>query len=116
MGDTDFPTVMGNQPIGFLQQYIKGNKMYSQKGDNVPEFTNKMGYSQQLGGPLIAHGSHSPSFEFDGIPRYTTPGSHDPKDHNAPVDPSGMPIEELRPRDEDIPLIKGKKMLKSFIS
>ena len=116
MGDTDFPTVMGNQPIGFLQQYIKGNKMYSQKGDNVPEFTNKMGYSQQLGGPLIAHGSHSPSFEFDGIPRYTTPGSHDPKDHNAPVDPSGMPIEELRPRDEDIPLIKGKKMLKSFIA
>tara|TARA_R100000995_G_C3413186_1_gene90395 strand:- start:215 stop:565 length:351 start_codon:yes stop_codon:yes gene_type:complete len=116
MGDTDFPTVMGNQPIGFLQQYVKGNKMYSQKGDNVPEFTNKMGYSQQLGGPLIAHGSHSPSFEFDGIPRYTTPGSHDPKDHNAPVDPSGMPIEELRPRDEDIPLIKGKKMLKSFIS
>jgi len=75
-----------------------------------------MGYSQQLGGPLIAHGSHSPSFEFDGIPRYTTPGSHDPKDHNAPVDPSGMPIEELRPRDEDIPLIKGKKMLKSFIA
>ena len=116
MGDTDFPTVMGNQPIGFLQQYVKGNKMYSQKGDNVPEFTNKMGYSQQLGGPLIAHGSHSPSFEFDGIPRYTTPGSHDPKDHNAPVDPSGMPIEELRPRDEDIPLIKGKKMLKSFIA
>ena len=52
MGDNDFPTVMGNQPIGFLQQYVKGSKMYSQKGDNVPEFTNKMGYSQQLGGPL----------------------------------------------------------------
>ena len=45
MGDNDFPAVMGNQPIGFLQQYVKGSKMYSQKGDNVPEFTNRMGYS-----------------------------------------------------------------------
>ena len=58
MGDTDFPAVMGNTPVGFLQQYVKGSKMYSQKGDNVPEFTNRMGYSQQLGGPLVAHGSH----------------------------------------------------------
>ena len=40
MGDTDFPAVMGNTPVGFLQQYVKGSKMYSQKGDNVPEFTN----------------------------------------------------------------------------
>ena len=116
MGDNDFPTVMGNQPIGFLQQYVKGSKMYSQKGDNVPEFTNRMGYSQQLGGPLVAHGSHSPSFEFDGIPRYTDPGSHNPKDHNAPVDPSGNPIEELRPKDKDIPLAKAKKMLQGFIA
>ena len=64
MGDNDFPAVMGNQPIGFLQQYVKGSKMYSQKGDNVPEFTNRMGYSQQLGGPLVAHGSHSPSLNL----------------------------------------------------
>ena len=41
MGDNDFPTVMGNQPIGFLQQYVKGSKMYSQKGDNVPELQIK---------------------------------------------------------------------------
>ena len=116
MGDNDFPTVMGNQPIGFLQQYVKGSKMYSQKGDNVPEFTNRMGYSQQLGGPLVAHGSHSPSFEFDGIPRYTNPGSHDPREHKGPVDPSGKEIKDLRPEDKDIPLAKAKKMLQGFIA
>ena len=116
MGDNDFPAVMGNQPIGFLQQYVKGSKMYSQKGDNVPEFTNRMGYSQQLGGPLVAHGSHEPTFTFDGIPRYRTPGSHHPREHDAPVDPSGNPIEELRPKDKDIPLIKAKKMLQGFIA
>ena len=116
MGDNDFPAMMGNTPIGFLQQYIKGNKMYSQKGDNVSAFTNTMGYSQQMGGPLVAHGSHEPAFIFDGIPRYVgveiDPKTgkklrrHDPDDHNPPVDPSGNPIEELRPKDKDIPLVK----------
>ena len=115
MGDNDFPAMMGNQPIGFLQQFVKGNKMYSQKGDNVPSFTNTMGYSQQMGGPLVAHGSHEPTFTFDGIPRYMTPGSHDPMQHKGPVDPSGKEIEELKPKDKDIPLIKAKKMLKGFI-
>ena len=106
MGDNDFPAMMGNQPIGFLQQFVKGNKMYSQKGDNVPAFTNTMGYSQQMGGPLVAHGSHKDAFIFDGIPRYKIPGSHNPDDHKPPVDPSGNPIEELRPKDKDIPLVK----------
>ena len=115
MGDNDFPAVMGNQPIGFLQQYVKGSKMYSQKGDNVPEFTNRMGYSQQLGGPLVAHGSHEPVF-LDEIPRYIMPGSHDPKEHMGPVDPSGKEIKELRPKDEEIPLAKAKKMLQGFIA
>ena len=113
MGDNDFPTVMGNQPIGFLQQYVKGSKMYSQKGDNVPEFTNRMGYSQQLGGPLVAHGSHEPVF-LDEIPRYIIPGSHNPMEHKGPVDPSGKEIKELRPKDKDIPL--AKKMLQGFIA
>mgnify|MGYP003114733450 CR=1 FL=1 len=116
MGDNDFPAVMGNQPIGFLQQFMQKKGMYSQKGDNVPAFTNTMDVSQQQGGPLVAHGSHSPTFIMDGIPRYTDSGSHDPKDHNAPVDPSGNPIEELRPKDKDIPLAKAKKMLKGFIA
>ena len=113
MGDTDFPAVMGNTPVGFLQQYVKGSKMYSQKGDNVPEFTNRMGYSQQLGGPLVAHGSHEPVF-LDEIPRYIIPGSHNPMEHKGPVDPSGKEIKELRPKDKDIPL--AKKMLQGFIA
>ena len=40
MGDNDFPAVMGNQPIGFLQQYVKGSKMYSQKGDKNKMYQN----------------------------------------------------------------------------
>ena len=125
MGDTDFPAMMGNQPIGFLQQFVKGNKMYSQKGDNVPAFTNTMGYSQQMGGPLVAHGSHKPAFIFDEIPRYVgveiDPKTgeklprHNPADHKGPVDPSGKEIKELRPEDKDIPLSKTKMLLKSFI-
>jgi len=115
MGDNDFPAVMGNQPIGFVRQFMEKG-MYSQKGDNVPAFTNTMQVSQNQGGPLVAHGSHNPSFIFDEIPRYTDPGSHDPKDHNAPVDPSGNPIEELKPKDKDIPLAKAKKMLQGFIA
>ena len=115
MGDNDFPAVMGNTPVGFLQQYVKGSKMYSQKGDNVPEFTNRMGYSQQLGGPLVAHGSHEPVF-LDEIPRYIIPGSHNPMEHKGPVDRSGKEIKELRPKDEEIPLAKAKKMLQGFIA
>ena len=38
MGDTDFPTVMGNQPVGFLQQFIQGKKQYEQSGTGVPDF------------------------------------------------------------------------------
>ena len=106
MGDNDFPAMMGNTPIGFVRQFMNKKGMYSQKGDNVPAFTNTMQISQNQGGPLVAHGSHEPTFIFDGIPRYKTPGSHNPMDHNAPVDPSGNPIEELRPKDKDIPLIK----------
>ena len=116
MGDNDFPAMMGNTPIGFVRQFMDKKGMYSQKGDNVPAFTNTMQVSQNQGGPLVAHGSHKPTFMFDEIPRYMTPGSHDPKDHNAPVDPSGNPIEELRPKDKDIPLSKAKMMLKGFIA
>ena len=36
MGDNDFPAVMGNQPIGFVRQFMEKKGMYSQKGDNVP--------------------------------------------------------------------------------
>ena len=60
MGDNDFPAVMGNQPIGFVRQFMEKKGMYSQKGDNVPAFTNTMQVSQNQGGPLVAHGSHKP--------------------------------------------------------
>ena len=116
MGDNDFPVAMNNQPVGYMQQYMSGDTQYAQKGDGIKDFATRTKYSQEGGGPLVAHGSHSPSFEFDGIPRYTDSGSHDPKDHNAPVDPSGNPIEELRPKDKDIPLAKAKKMLQGFIA
>ena len=43
-----------------------------------------------------------------------TPGSHDPKEHMGPVDPSGKEIKELRPKDKDIPLSKAKMMLTRF--
>tara|TARA_R100000152_G_C6606667_1_gene61928 strand:- start:84 stop:497 length:414 start_codon:yes stop_codon:yes gene_type:complete len=59
---------------------------------------------------MIAHGSHDPSFTINGIPRFTDPGSHDPREHNPPVDPSGNFIEELRPSDEDIPLSSNLKI------
>ena len=52
----------------------------------------------------LVHRSHKPSFTHDGIPRYVTPGTHNPKQHNPPVDPAGNPIESLRPKDSDIPL------------
>ena len=116
MGDNDFPAMMGNTPIGFVRQFMNKKGMYSQKGDNVPAFTNTMQVSQNQGGPLVAHGSHEPTFIFDEIPRYMTPGSHDPREHKGPVDPSGKEIKELRPKDKDIPLIKAKEMLKGFIT
>ena len=74
-----------------------------------------MQVSQKQGGPLVAHGSHEPVF-LDEIPRYIMPGSHDPKEHMGPVDPSGKEIKELRPKDKDIPLAKAKKMLQGFIA
>jgi hypothetical protein len=39
MGDTDFPTVMANGPVGFLQEYMRGKGMYHQEGTDIPERT-----------------------------------------------------------------------------
>ena len=52
----------------------------------------------------IAHGIHEPSHTIDGIDRWWYPGSHDPREHEPPNDPSGNPIPELTPKDEDIDL------------
>ena len=55
-------------------------------------------------GMKMAHGIHTPTTIIDGVPRFLDKGSHDPSQHNAPVDPSGNPILELKPGDENIPL------------
>ena len=47
MGDTDFPTVLGNRmasnPAGYLQQYVKGMKEYKQTGTNIVFLQNRRG-------------------------------------------------------------------------
>ena len=80
---------------------------------NPPQGTNRtpiavglgsMGQVGNMEGMQMAHGIHTPTTVIDGVPRFLDKGSHDPSQHNAPVDPSGKPIPELKPRDEDIPL------------
>ena len=61
-----------------------------------------MGMVGNMEGMQMAHGIHTPTTVIDGVPRFLDKGSHDPSQHNAPVDPSGKPIPELKPRDEDI--------------
>jgi GrpB-like predicted nucleotidyltransferase (UPF0157 family) len=53
MGDTDFPTVMANGPVGFLQEYMRGKGMYHQEGTDIPERTISNQYAQERGGPLV---------------------------------------------------------------
>ena len=55
MGDNDFPAVMGNTPIGFVQQYVQGMNQYAQSGTGVPDFKTKTDYAQERGGPLVAN-------------------------------------------------------------
>ena len=66
-----------------------------------------MGQVGNMEGMQMAHGIHTPTTVIDGVPRFLDRGSHDPSQHNAPVDPSGKPIPELKPRDEDIRLLSG---------
>ena len=83
---------------------------------NPPQGTNRtpiavglgsMGQVGNMEGMQMAHGIHTPTTIIDGVPRFLDKGSHDPSQHNAPVDPSGKPIPELKPRDEDIRLLSG---------
>jgi hypothetical protein len=53
MGETDFPTVMANGPVGFLQEYMRGKGMYHQEGTDIPERTISNQYAQERGGPLV---------------------------------------------------------------
>ena len=72
-----------------------------------------MGQVGNMEGMKLAHGSHIPTTIIDGVPRYLDKGSHPASQHNAPVDPSGNPIPELKPRDEDIPLYGMPRTLSS---
>jgi len=58
---------------------------------------------------LIAHGDHTPDFTHDGIPRYISPGKHNPRQHDTPVDDYNNPIPSLKPKDKDIPLTKKRR-------
>ena len=72
MGDTDFPTVLGNRmasnPAGYLQQYVKGMKEYEQAGTDIPDLRVQDEYAQEAGGPLIENYeiSADPSFDLMG--------------------------------------------------
>jgi len=51
MGDTDFPTRLGNQmasnPAGYLQAYVRGMKEYEQAGTNIPSYRVQDEYAQE---------------------------------------------------------------------
>ena len=107
-------------PRGATQQDLNNLiKTFKEQGKplppnlNIPQGTNRtpiavglgsMGQVGNMEGMQMAHGIHTPTMVIDGVPRFLDKGSHDPSQHNAPVDPSGKPIPELKPRDEDIPL------------
>lgn len=88
MGDTDFPTRLGNQmasnPAGYLQMYVQGMREHEQAGTGIPNFRVQQEYAQQEGGPLMQNYevSGNPSFDvkmpyipggqsFEGIPNAT---------------------------------------------
>ena len=60
--DNDFPTVMANGPVGFLQQYSRGINKYSQGGTDIPDFTTQRSYANEDGGPLIAIDRAAPGY------------------------------------------------------
>ena len=110
-------------PRGATQQDLNNLiKTFKEQGKplppnlNVPQGTNRtpiavglgsMGQVGNMEGMQMAHGIHTPTTVIDGVPRFLDKGSHDPSQHNAPVDPSDKPIPELKPRDEDIRLLSG---------
>jgi hypothetical protein len=70
MGDNDFPALMGNSGIGFLQSYLRGRQDYSQAGTDIPAMRLQNMYEQEQGGPLVNEQfiSASPSFDL-GYPK-----------------------------------------------
>lgn len=68
MGDNDFPALMGNSGIGFLQSYLRGRQDYSQAGGPlVNEQFISASPSFDLGYPKI------PGRSLEGIPNANDP-------------------------------------------
>ena len=72
MGDNDFPTVMSNQGMGFLQSYLRGRQNYSQAGTDIPSFDFNRDYEGGFGTGVPPYYqesiSASPSFDL-GYPK-----------------------------------------------
>ena len=69
MGDNDFPAVMGNGSMGFLQTYVKGMQDYQQAGTSIPDLRLQNRYAQESGGPLMQQTiAGVPDFDSRKIP------------------------------------------------
>lgn len=67
MGDNDFPALMGNSGIGFLQSYLRGRQDYSQAGTDIPAMLISASPSFNLEYPKI------PGRNLEGIPNANDP-------------------------------------------
>ena len=81
------------------------------RGPTIPNPNPAAGFDWASGpnnNTKVAHRSHDPSFIHDGIPRYGWgDDSHDPNQHNTPVDDYNNPIPSLTPTDEEIDRMNG---------
>ena len=56
-----------------------------------------------------------PVLSLMALPRYTDPGSHDPKEHSE-VDPSGKEIKRTKTEDKEYSISKSKEDALGFIA
>ena len=91
MGDNDFPAVMGNTPLGFLQGYVRGMQEYEQAGTGIPDLRLQNEYAQEMGGPLQQQMiANLPDFERMKVPFGRSP-------YKSPVLPGEKSPEEEIP-------------------
>ena len=89
MGDNDFPAVMANLGMGFLQSYLRGHQNYSQIGTDIPGRKYETNYEQEQGGPLVSEQmiSSSPFPMTQEEFRDEVWGRQDRKKPEAPLSP-----------------------------
>ncbi len=101
MGDNDFPVRMAGQNLGgWHQEYVQGSNQYTQAGTHIPDYSQRMSYQQNAGGPLLIAGDQ----KYYGDPYYKEPtgnsGGHltDPEklriEHNKIRKLLGLPLKE----------------------